>query len=185
MPAPDSRTATAYIGNPHFNTANRTKATIRWIVIHDMESSEGPKTARNVAAYFALPTTRASAHYNVDSTEIIQCVREKDVAWHAPGLSSRSIGVEHAGRASQTAAQWDDTYSRSMLKLSASLFADLCKRYDIPVVFIDAKGLLAGTPGITTHAQVSKAFKKSTHTDPGPNFPVGAFLASIRTAMKT
>ena len=185
MPAPDSRTATAFIGNPHFNAANRTKATIRWIVIHDMESSEGAKTARNVAAYFALPTTRASAHYNVDATEIIQCVREKDVAWHAPGLSSRSIGVEHAGRASQTAAEWDDPYSRAMLKLSATLFADLAKRYDIPAVFINAKGLLAGTPGITTHAEVTKAWHKSTHSDPGPNFPTTAFLASIRAAMKT
>ena len=34
--------------------------------------------------------------------------------------------------------------------------------------------LRAGERGITTHAQVSKAWKKSDHWDPGPGFPIAA-----------
>lgn len=178
---PDSPKAAAFIQAANYTRVAVPRA-VGWVVFHDMESSEGDKTARNVAAYFAQPSTRASAHYNVDAHEIIQCVRELDVAWHAPGLSSRSIGVEHAGRANQTLAQWQDPYSTAMLKLSAGLFADLCRRYSIPVQYVDAAGLLKGVKGITTHAQVNKAWHKSTHTDPGPNFPMNSFIGMVKKA---
>ena len=42
--------------------------------------------------------------------------------------------------------------------------------------FIDAEGLKAGKKGVTTHAEVSKAFKKSNHTDPGLGFPMDRIL---------
>ena len=157
------------------------KRTIRYVVLHSMESQETDATAENVAAWFASDKApQASAHYCVDRESVIQCVDDNDVAWHAPGLNSLSIGIEMAGRASQTAAEWDDPYSFQMMNLAAALVANLCKKYDIPVRAVGPSGLLMDMPGITTHAAVSEAFKKSTHWDPGPNFPLNKFIDTVR-----
>lgn len=157
--------------------------TIRLVVIHAMEAAEKPGTAKAVANWFAsVNAPKASAHYCVDAGVIVQCVHEEDVAWHAPGANAVGIGIEHAGYSSQSAADWSDAYSKQMLERSAALVADLCDRHDLPIEFVDVDGLLAEKSGITTHAAVSKAFKKSDHTDPGPNFPIDAFLALVRGA---
>lgn len=166
----------------HYTPADR--KTIDLIVIHDMEHPETPGTAHNVTSWFAGPTApQASAHYCVDDAEVWGSVRDHDVAWHAPGANRNGIGIEHAGYANQTPAGWDDPYSRSMLNLSARLAADLVERWRIPVGYVGPAELVAGHRGITTHAAVSTAFHRSTHTDPGPNFPMGAYLNSIRAAL--
>jgi N-acetyl-anhydromuramyl-L-alanine amidase AmpD len=152
------------------------------IVIHSMESQEKPTTAESVASWFAGATApRASAHFCIDSDSIVQCVKLGDVAWHAPGANHNGIGLEHAGRAAQTFDQWMDDYGRSMIELSARLSAWLCKRFDIPVEYILADELRRGEKlrGITTHDDVSRAFKKSTHTDPGPGFPLEHYIRRV------
>jgi hypothetical protein len=47
---------------------------------------------------------------------------------------------------------------------------------------LSADDLLAGRRGLTGHAQVSAAFRKSDHWDPGPGFPVESFLDRVRRA---
>jgi N-acetyl-anhydromuramyl-L-alanine amidase AmpD len=151
------------------------------IVIHTMESPENADTAETVAAWFAGPSApQASAHYCVDADSIVGCVHDGDVAWHAPGANHNGIGIEHAGRAAQGNAEWSDDYSQQMLELSAELVARKCAKYDIPVVWLHAAELRAGKRGITGHAQVSEAFKRSDHTDPGKAFPVQAYLGRVR-----
>ncbi len=153
---------------------------IELLVLHSMESSEKPQTAENVAAWFAGPNApRASAHYCVDQDSIVQCVRDEDQAWHAPGANSRGIGIEMAGRAAQTAAEWDDLPSRAMLAHVEQLLIHLCIRYQIPARVLGPQSLLRGFSGITTHDFVSKAWRKSTHWDPGPHFPLFALVARV------
>lgn len=150
------------------------------VVIHDMESAESTKTAENVAAWFAgAGAPQASAHYNCDSDSVIQSVRDEDTAWHAPGANHNGIGVELAGRASQTPEQWADEFSAAMLDRAADLIASLCSKHSVPAVYVDAAGLLRGERGITTHADVSRAWKRSTHTDPGKGFPLASFIADV------
>lgn len=154
------------------------------IVIHTMEAAEHPGTAENVAAWFAGPSApRASAHFNIDADSIVQSVKVNDVAWAAPGANHNGVHFEHAGYARQTDEQWSDAYSRQMLERSAALCAMLCKKHDVPVEFVDADGLRAGKRGVTYHAEVSRAFRKSSHTDPGKSFPKGRYLALVRAAM--
>ncbi len=154
------------------------------LVIHTMESPEKPDTAESVANWFAGSTApQASAHYCVDENSVVQCVHDMDVAWHAPGANHNGIGIEHAGRAAQTKADWADDYSVKMLELSADLAARKCKEFDIPVAWLGPADLVAGKRGITGHVQVSQAFKKSDHSDPGPAFPVQAYLALVREHM--
>jgi N-acetyl-anhydromuramyl-L-alanine amidase AmpD len=162
----------------NFKPANREQ--IDYVVIHSMEAGETAKTAENVAAWFAGKSApMASAHYCIDSDSIVQCVLEKDVAYHAPGANAKGIGLEHAGYAKQSAHDWADPYSARMLERSAELTAALCRKYEIPVAFVDAAGLLAGERGITTHRAVSAAFRKSTHTDPGAHFPMNHYLELV------
>jgi len=165
----------------HFTVGRIAPGAVTLIVLHTMEAAEKPSTAELVAAWFGgAAAPRASAHYCVDSDTIVQCVREDDTAWHAPGANHNGIGIEHAGYARQTAEQWADPYSERMLRLSARLSAEVCARHEIPIAFVDVAGLRGGKSGITTHHAVSLAFRKSTHTDPGEAFPVGWYLYLVR-----
>lgn len=149
------------------------------IVIHTIEAPEGPQTAEGCARYFQTTSRQVSAHYCIDADSIVQCVREHDVAWCAPGANHDGIHLEHAGYARQTARQWRDDYSRRMLERSAELAAGIARRYRIPVKWLTPAALLAGKRGFTSHNNVSVAFKRSDHWDPGPGFPEERYLASV------
>lgn len=164
--------------SPNFTPASGRP--IDLVVVHTMEIAEKGTTAETCAAFFAKSSARVSAHYCVDSNSVVRCVREKDVAWAAPGANHDGVQLEHAGYARQTAAEWDDKFSRDMLTLSAELASGICKRHNIPVRFILAPGLAAGLRGITTHLQVSRAFGLSHHWDPGYNFPMERYLSQVR-----
>lgn len=154
------------------------------IVVHSMEAPEKGTTAESCARYFATTDRKASAHYCVDDTSVIQSVRDRDVAYHAPGANRNGIGIEHAGYARQTRAEWLDPYSRRMLELhSAPLAAALCRAHNIPVTWLTPSDLRDGKRGITSHHHVSLAWGKSHHWDPGPHFPVGEYLAWIAALM--
>jgi hypothetical protein len=157
------------------------------IVLHSMEAPEKGDTAEATANYFARqrPGDKAggsSAHYNVDNNSIVQSVHDQDVAWAAPGANSNGLHIEHAGYARQSSADWYDDYSQTMLRLSASLAAEKVKQYGLPVVFRRAADLLAGGArgrGITTHYEVTQAFHRSTHTDPGIGFVIDEYVGLI------
>ena len=173
---------------PFVESPNRTRAAGRAIgvvVIHTMEISERADAAEICARWFQSPVSEVSAHYCVDADSVIQCVREKDVAWHARGGNTSSIGVELAGFASQTGRDWADRYSAAVLERAASLVADICRRRRIPVRWLLAYDLLAGRRGLTGHDEVSEAFKQSDHWDPGDGFPVEAFVDRVRALEQT
>lgn len=155
---------------------------VKRIVIHDMEMPEKGTTAESCAAYFARGDRQASAHFCVDSDSVVQCVRTSDIAYHAPP-NTGSVGIEHAGYANQGAAGWADAFSESMLHVSATLCAELCREHDVPPVWLSIADLKAGRRGITSHNNVSKAFGRSTHTDPGPTFPTDHYIALVRAAL--
>jgi N-acetyl-anhydromuramyl-L-alanine amidase AmpD len=168
---------------PFVESPNRTRApgrAIGVVVIHTMEIAERPDAAEICARWFKTPVSRVSAHYCVDADSVIQCVREKDIAWHARGGNTNSIGVELAGFASQTRRDWADPYSAAVLDRAANLVADVCRRRRIPVRWVVADDLVAGRRGLTGHNEVSEAFEQSDHWDPGDGFPVEAFVDRVR-----
>lgn len=172
-------TISAFVQAKHYRKGGNTP--VSRIVIHDMEAAETNTTAEGCANFFAGGTVVASAHYCVDNDSIVQCVREGDVAFHAPP-NAGSIGIEHAGFARQTRQQWLDEYGRAMLRLSAQLVAELCAKYDLPMRWLSPSDLRDGRRGITTHNNVSLAFGQSSHTDPGPKFPTGWYLDRVKAA---
>ncbi len=179
---------------------------ISLIVIHSAETACADGVARSLANWFATEpaSTQTSSHYICDPTMVVACVDEDDTAWHAAPVNHRSIGIEHAGYARFTTAEWGGDAEQKMLARSAALVADICTRRNLPVAFVDAAGLIRGDSGITTHAAVSEACRmaiaqkldslfaqnaqhpgtpKSDHTDPGPGWPMDAFLAMVQAAL--
>lgn len=161
---------TAYI-TPRNYYAGRDK-TLRLIVIHTMETPEQQGRARWCAQYFAGPgAPQASAHACIDDQEVVLCLPPSATAWAAPGANSDGYQVEHAGYASQGAAGWADAYSQRMLALSATHTAQIARAAGIPLRHLTDGELAAGQAGFVGHDQVSRVYKLSDHTDPGPAFP--------------
>lgn len=155
---------------------------IRLIVIHDMEFFERGDSAEVIAEDFATrsASSKASAHICVDNNSIVQCVRDRDVAYAAPGANSDGLHIELAGYMKQSESQWLDFYGIAMLALASDAVAQYAIKYGIPIVHLSNAELAAGAKGIVGHYQVSQVYKRSDHTDPGAGFPWRYFLESCQ-----
>lgn len=193
---------TAYVRNPagfkyvkpfvqaRYYTPGPRRNPTTLLVVHDMEAPEKGTTAENVADYFHRGPAdakgkpiKASAHTCIDSDSIVPCVRETDIAYAAPGANHNGIQMELAGYARQSRDEWMDAYGLAMLSAgrpAAWYVRDVCGRLGIPLVVADLT--LSVPRGITTHAAVTKQYGQSTHTDPGPNFPMAWFLEQVRAS---
>lgn len=178
------------------------------LVMHATVGPTKAGAARAVARMFQSPARKASAHYTVDEAEVIQSVGDHTMAWHC-GYNHDSIGIEMCfypladslrnwllPKSEQTGTahagiipmRWLQPTVRRMFRRAANLAGDLCLTYGIRRQYLGVKKVLAwdeaGRPahlgGITTHAVMSKAFKRSTHWDPGA-WPRRLFLRRVRT----
>lgn len=186
-----------FIG-PAAHTSAGTNRPVQRIVIHSTVSPTVEGGARAVARYFQSESSGGSAHYVVDPGEVIQCVGDSVIAWHAPP-NPRSLGIElceypttnlrrffrrgvvpvGTHRGDLNVFRWMRKPYRRMLRRAARLTAELCLAYDVPPRYVTAAGLKAGKRGVTTHAQVSRAFGQSSHWDPGA-WPRRLFMRTVR-----
>lgn len=157
---------------------------VRLVVIHTPEWPESPSGAEAVARYFHdNPDKRdASCHITVDNDSIVQCVKDSFVAWAAPGANHDGIQVELTGFANQTKVQWRDKFSIAALALAADATAQYCLKYNVPPLKLTVDQLKGGSRGIVGHDQVTLAYHKSDHTDPGPSFPWARFIMYVKAA---
>jgi N-acetyl-anhydromuramyl-L-alanine amidase AmpD len=167
-----------YAGPPYRSSSGSNKP-IKRVVIHCTVSPCEPGGARNIAAYFRGSSAGGSAHYVVDPKETVQSAYDSVVAWHAPP-NPNSIGVELCDPMKGSGRRWRDHNHQAMLRRAAALTAQLCLHYDVPIRKIDDADLRAGRKGICGHADVSDAFKQSSHWDPGPAFPWPQFMDLVR-----
>ncbi|MEU5162791.1 peptidoglycan recognition family protein [Streptomyces sp. NPDC020875] len=125
------------------------------------------ETFEDTVRIFQDPARRVSAHYVVGSADgrIAQCVRERDIGWHAGNWSynTRSIGIEHEG--------WIDRpvwFTHALYERSAALTAAICDRHGIPK---DREHIIG-------HHEVPGA----THTDPGPHWDWVRYIRLVNFA---
>lgn len=148
-------------------------------MIHSTES--GANSAESVARYFASSRATGSAHLVIDNTRCFRCLPNSHVPWAAPGANVTGFHIEVCGY-----AHWDhDTWwheASEAWKQAAFKAALHCHVFRIPPVLIlnPAELRKPETRGITTHATVSKAWGRSDHWDPGPNWPRGEFMNLVR-----
>ena len=175
----------------------------RVIVIHTIESPEDTGRARGTAVWMrdtgGYGGDIVSSHVTVDDTEIIRCVEDAVTAFTcgAP-WNDLSLNIEQAGRAAQDDNGWNDPYSNSQRELVSQLCAAWCTTWQIPVRWLTPGELADGwdtVSGITSHANIALAsqtakmrslgYTPGNHTDPGPNYPVGALLGRITQLLGT
>lgn len=159
-----------------------TKRKVRLIVIHDMEYPEKFTAAEEVARYFATLSEKEgkkSAHICVDNDSIVQCVKDRQIAYAAPGCNSDGIQIELAGYSKQTRNQWLDDYSSALIDMCAHAVAQYLVKFDLPPVHLTDAQLRAGQKGIIGHDQCSRVYKQSDHTDPGPDFPWDVLMERV------
>lgn len=175
----------AFIAARYHSVRSAGQREVLWVVLHSMELPESVGIAEKLGRLWARATGRvASSHYGVDADSTCGYVDEKDVAYHAAGLNENSIGIEQAGYASQSADDWCDRNSTSMIEgQTIPLVADICRRKKIPPRFATADDINARRPGITTHAEVTKAKRKSTHKDPGLKYPIAKVIQGVAAAL--
>lgn len=159
------------------------------VVMHGTVSHDDPGVARQIAAWWHGPTSPVtSAHYVRDAREPIQCVGDHTIAYHC-GFNANSIGYELCDEQAGPVSRWNDADSQAILAGAAADVARLCLAYGIPIRFLtdkqlhqwNARGRAAADGGIVTHAQMSRVFKKSTHTDPR-DWPAAQFLVLVEAA---
>ncbi|MFI7385599.1 N-acetylmuramoyl-L-alanine amidase [Streptomyces sp. NPDC049813] len=147
----------------NYTVSNRpTSYRVDRVIIHVTQ-----ETYADAVKIFQNPAKQVSIHYLVRSSDghIAQCVREKDVAWHAGNwdYNTRSIGIEHEG--------WVDKpeyFTDAMYEKSAALTASVCARYGIPM---DRAHILG-------HIEVPG----TDHTDPGPYWDWSRYIKMVNFA---
>lgn len=157
--------------------------TPKLIVMHGTVSPCVAGGARAVAKFFATEDNKTSAHYVRDPLETIQCVGDHTVAYHC-GYNQDSIGYELCDPQAGPGARWSDKNHTMMLAGAAKDVARLCLAYGIPVAKVSVADLKAGKRGICGHADMSLAFRRSTHTDPGAAFPWSTFIGLVKSEVK-
>lgn len=173
-----------YVEARHY-TRGRKRPFSQGVCIHCTDGGEGVRKAEDVAVMFHkgwdAPKDWRSAHEVQDTDSLVRCVPLDCRAYHCGKEGNdRLIGLEFCGRASQTREQWLDKDSLPMLELGAYRVAELCHEFHWPIYYVDYTGLLKGAKGVTTHLDVKRAWHQTTHSDPGPGFPMDEFLEAAR-----
>jgi len=171
----------------HFHAGRVAKPVL--IVVHATAGSESAagSGAENTQAMFADPNSRvASAHVTCDQNSIARSVHDRDTAFGAGGFNSCGLHVEQVGLTTQTSAQWEDAISRATINNAARVVRDWCGLYHISPKILTVAQVLAihnnpacGLTGITFHADCSKAYPTTGHTDPGPGYPRSLLMQDV------
>ena len=155
-------------GEGNFTKAHRAPHSIDRVVVHVTEGAFWGSVR-----WLQSPRAHASSHFVVSrGGKVVQLVHLSDVAWHAGNwkVNVRSIGIEHEGFTYGRAGFTDAQYRNS-----ARLTAWIARRSLMP---IDRKHIIGhhevpgpnGGRGGASH-----------HTDPGPRWNWGRYLALVRS----
>lgn len=146
--------------NSNNYTVGRPYPPLDTVVIHDTEGSYA-----SAISWFQNPASGVSAHYVIRSSDgqITQMVREANTAYHAGvwDYNVRAIGIEHEGYMSQQG--W---YTEAMYQSSAALVRNITEKY----------GVKKDRAHIIGHYQIPN----QSHTDPGPYWDWGHYMALVR-----
>lgn len=100
---------------------------VKNIVVHWVGNASSTAVAnRNYFESLKEKKEFASSHYIIGlQGEVIQCVPENEIAYHANNANSYSIGIEVCH------PDWDGKFAESTYKSLIGLLVDLCKRYNL------------------------------------------------------
>jgi hypothetical protein len=159
------------------SSGSRSMDKVTLIVLH---STEGDSIDGAIGT-FAAADAGGSTQLVVGETGAVRILPDDVIPCGSPGANTQGLHVEMVGFANWSVSQW--MARQKTLACAARNVADWCAKYGIPARLLSAADLLAGASGITSHANVSAAWKKSNHWDPGPSFPIEHFMSMVNTAL--
>ena len=169
------RVDTPHHGGQHHGSNGK----IHTIVWHDEEFPIKDSSAQIIATMFAgVNHGDSCAHYVIDRDSENHCALDSEICYHAPP-NMGTIGIERDGYASMSTAAWNAPAAQATTCRVAARTAELCVRHGLPPVWRTVAETAHNVPGVTSHANRSKAFGQSAHSDPGPAFPVAASMALV------
>jgi len=159
---------------------------IKYLVIHSTESPNTKGAAKRIAQYFSRPVNNdipPSTQLTVDDLTCYRSVPDNVIPWAAPPFNSAGLHIEQVGYARWSRAEW--MQHRATIDNCAYHVALWATAYKIPIRWLSPNKCKNYLPGITSHRNVSLAFHKSDHSDPGPegnkNYPYDYFMAKVKT----
>lgn len=150
-------------------------------VIHTNEAGpfapgRNPGSVMDLLAFCANVNNRASYNVIVDRTG--RSGRSNDdnyIPWSAGETANRKgIHICAMGWAQQSRDEW--LSFPNQIHTIARILAWNSALYDIPLVAVSPADILKERHGVCGHGDVAKAWRETSHTDPGPNFPMDVVL---------
>lgn len=153
-----------------------------YVTIHNTSNDA---TAQAEASYATRRTDGVGAHYFIDTHQVLQSTDTMLCVGHVGSTqgNTRGISYEITGVNAWSRAQWLSNVAWD--KLAATIARD-CKHFGIPVRLLTLDQMRAYRPdvkGFITHDMARRAWGGTTHTDPGPNFPMDHLLALVGRLM--
>lgn len=110
----------------NYSNSSRRAGNINWVVVHVTAGTFG-----SAVNWFKDPTADVSAHYVIRDEDgyCKQMVLDEDVAWHAAGINSPSIGIEHEWYDGQGGLSDDNLWR------SANIVRHIADEYNIPLTY--------------------------------------------------
>lgn len=149
-------------------------------VIH---TSEVLVSRFQLAKSMANSDRAVSCHSIVDAQGRLDVLPFTDTAYAAPGANADGDQLEVIGLSRWTRADWLSKANKPRVEQAARWTAERCRARRLPPVLLDASALRADLRGVTSHAAVSLAFRRSSHTDPGRGFPFDVMLARVKALL--
>lgn len=171
-----------YDGPPRWYTDRRTRK--KYIMIH---ATANTASAEAEADYAKRRPDRTSSHYYVDDDSIVQSLNTDLRAWHAGNVEGNDHAISYeltARNMNVGRAWWLDLDNIEWPLMTAAIARD-CREHGItPRELSDSQLRGGAVTGFTTHVQGNRVWGGSSHTDPGPNFPMDHLVRQVRAALE-
>jgi hypothetical protein len=141
--------------------------THRYIVWHCTDNASS--TARGEANFAHTRTDGIGTHFVADEGSCIQTLETWKAVGHVGSTvgNERGIALEMCGTESSSTAHYRAVIDRAMPAIRAA-----CGKWGIPARWLSSSQANDGvSKGWLTHDDARRYWGKTTHTDPGPNFP--------------
>lgn len=150
-----------------------------YVVIHNTSNDA---SAPDEADYAKVRTDGTGSHYYADKVQVLQSTDTDRCVGHVGSDegNERGLSYEITGFNSWTREQWLANVAWDDL---AAVIARDCLHFDIPARLLTIAQMQSFTPsvkGFVTHDMCRRAWGETTHTDPGPNFPMDHLLGLVK-----
>lgn len=153
----------------------------RYVAIHNTANDASDSAEADYAEHRA---DHVSSHYYVDADSITQSLRTEYGANHAGSTigNRHAIAYEITGTNAKSRTWWLANVAWGVL---ARQIARDCRKHNIAPRLLTVAQMRDGTTtGLVTHDLMRQAWDGTTHTDPGPGFPMDHLIALVAAEME-